>query len=142
MNNTLYLIRGLPGSGKSTFAKCLLNNLPDTARLFETDQLHTDSEGKYHFAIENAAENHKFLWQCVYDHLGKGYSAIVANTFITKGQILPYICLGIQMDAKINIITCQGDYGSIHDVPEEIMDKMRENWEDFSLEELTKIFTV
>ena len=39
----LIIIRGLPGSGKSTFAKSL------NCTHFETDMYFTDSEGNYNF---------------------------------------------------------------------------------------------
>jgi len=33
-------------------------------------------------------------------------------------------------NADIELITCRGEYGSVHGVPEETMERMRAGWEE------------
>lgn len=44
---TLILIRGCPGSGKTTLAKKLVENSDSKTKHFEADQYFTDASGNY-----------------------------------------------------------------------------------------------
>ena len=54
MNNTLYIVRGIPGSGKSTLAKTL------GGKHYEADMFFIDGEGHYNFDFTKIKDAHQW----------------------------------------------------------------------------------
>lgn len=71
----LVVIRGLPGSGKSTFAKTL------GYYHFEADQYFTDLNDEYHFDPAKLKEAHEWCQNSVFEALNRGQDTVVSNTF-------------------------------------------------------------
>lgn len=124
---TLTIIRGLPGSGKSTLAK-ELDNHPRVKR-FEADMYMIDENGNYEFSQDRLMYCHTKCRENTRNALIDGYDVIVSNTFTTKKEIKPYLDIARQCNADVNIILCQNNFGSIHDVPEETMQRMRDRFD-------------
>jgi len=121
----LLLIRGLPGSGKSTFAM----SIPDYW-VMEADMFMVDDRLKYSFDPSRLPECHEKCFQGTRFHLEKGNSVAVANTFIKKWELQPYINLADELGVKLTIITMNGQYKNIHGVPDEVVQRMKDRWED------------
>ena len=127
MNKTLYIIRGLPGSGKSTLA----NKLAPEAS-FEADQYFTNKNGEYNYDQSKIGKAHKQCQKKTKRAMKSGHSDIaVANTFTQIWEMVPYFLLAGKHDYMINVIECQNEFGSTHDVPEYAIDRMAERWETF-----------
>lgn len=119
---TLYIVRGLPGSGKSTLAKKLVE-LPEFHH--EADQYFID-ENQYRF--DAAKLGHAHLWcqdQVRFDMVYLIDKISVSNTFTTRKEIKPYLDLCEQFGYTPFIITCENNFGNIHNVPEETLSKMK-----------------
>ena len=82
----LAIIRGLPGSGKPTFARHAFKNFNQ----LEADQFHMIGD-VYDYKIENASYAHMLCQARCARHLKNGWDVVVANTFTTKFEILPYV---------------------------------------------------
>ena len=134
----LTLIRGLPGSGKSTLAKALWQTNADMLH-FEADMFHIDENGNYRFDASRLKEAHQWCKDCVEEALSEGDSVVVSNTFTQMWEMQPYIELAQQFKASLQVIECHGDFGNIHDVPEEVVQKMRERWQPFTFGELEHV---
>ena len=119
----LYIIRGLPGSGKSTMAKMMLVN-GVIKEYYEAD-MYFVKEGQYNFYPSKLHQAHKWCLNEVHAALLKGLDVAVANTFTTEKELRPYTTLGFDYE----IIECTGDYGSIHNVPKETIERMKARWE-------------
>ena len=122
--NTLYLVRGLPGSGKSTLAKKL------APASFEADDFFTDGDGVYTFDPSGLKEAHNECQANVAHALAANEGDVaVANTFSEAWETEPYFDMALKHGYTVVIIECQTQFGSIHGVPEEAVDKMRKRWE-------------
>ena len=121
----LLILRGLPGSGKTTLAKKIKEQMD--FEHYEADMFFEDSEtGEYKFDREKLSEAHEWCFNKVKEALEAGKNVIVANTFSRKWEYEKYLDLPYE---DILIYTCEGNYENIHNVPQEAIDKMRERWE-------------
>lgn len=120
---TLTIVRGLPGSGKSTLAKKLAQ--ADGAYHLEADMYFVDAMGNYAFDKAKLSSAHAWCRDSVEAELKAGSDVYVSNTFTTQKEMNPYLDMARELGAKVQVILCQGEFGSIHDVPEETMQAMR-----------------
>lgn len=120
---TLFLLRGLPGSGKTTLAEML-----GVDRMFAADDFFYDDEGNYNF---NIGQLHRAHTQCMIrteDALRSGLERVaVHNTFTTERELRPYLDLARNYNYRVVSLVVENRHGgvSVHDVPEETLDKMR-----------------
>ena len=118
----LFLIRGLPGSGKSTKAK-MFKTLGIVDVVFEADDYFGFGEN-YNFNPILLGKAHQSCLDNTKEALEQDLNVAVANTFTTLKELQPYIDLGY----KYKIIECTGHYKSVHNVPETTIDRMRTRW--------------
>ena len=122
--NTLFIIRGLPGSGKSTLAKMLC---PRDA--YEADDWFVD-EGVYRFDPNQLVKAHQYCETVVKNAMDtRARKIAVANTFSQRWEMEPYFELAKKHKYVVQIIECQGNFGSIHGVPESVIERMKTRWE-------------
>lgn len=118
----LWIVRGLPGSGKSTYAKSL--------NIFHVEaDMYYMRDSCFDWKAADLNKAHEFSQYTVAYALRRGMDVVVANTFTTKKEVEPYLRMAEDFGAKVNIITCTGTYGSIHDVPVDVMIKMKNRWQ-------------
>ena len=123
----LILIRGIAGSGKSTLAKHIETNTSCCVRL-ETD-MYFYVNGVYEF---DASKLHAYHQKCLYDtlyYLHHDFSVVVSNTFTTKKELRPYFEIAKNYNIIPEVILCQNQFGSIHDVPDETIEKMKRRFQ-------------
>lgn len=128
MKPKLILIRGIPGSGKSTFAK-FIQSLDPTYALYEADQFFVDIDGTYKHDPSKIKEAHEWCQDCVKHTLAFGEHTIVANTFVRKWELQPYIDMATEFNIPYSIITMNGKFNSIHNVPRSVINRMRTTFE-------------
>lgn len=121
---TLTLIRGLPGSGKSTLAANLLK-ADGTIYILEADMYFVDENGNYDFDITEIHDAHRWCRKETRDYLLSGYDVVVSNTFTMLKEMVPYYDMAQELGVEFNVITCLGQFGNVHDVPEETLAKMK-----------------
>lgn len=134
MTKYLFLIRGLPGSGKTTIAKRLVQSDFDCEH-FEADMFFEDSRGNYCFEKHRVPDAHKWCQKRTRIAMAAGRNVVVANTFTTQKELEPYYNFANEFGYEITIIKCVGQWKSIHNVPDEVMEAMRKRWEDVPNEE-------
>lgn len=142
MNNTtttddriITLIRGLPGSGKSTLARSSIFN---GALLFEADMFHIRG-GNYYFDSDRAADAHAWcLNQFTRAVVEATSDVIVANTFRKISDIIPYLNVAKANNIKIRIFQRTGNHKSIHNVPDDVIETMKAEFEEFTSETLSE----
>jgi tRNA uridine 5-carbamoylmethylation protein Kti12 len=125
---SLTLIRGMPGSGKTTLGQ-KLSLVTRSSEQIETDMFFYDQEGNYNFDPKKLHEAHEWCRKMCLVLLEKNRSVIVSNTFITVKELEPYFYLASRFNIVPNIITCQSQFENIHNVPESTLNKMKEEFE-------------
>lgn len=129
LDKTLFLVRGLPGSGKSTLAKMLC---PRDA--YEADDWFID-EGVYRFDPSQLHKAHHYCQTVVKNAMQTAARKIaVANTFSQLWEMTPYEEMASRYGYTVQVIECHGSFGSIHNVPESDLEKMKERWERISFD--------
>lgn len=121
----LVLIRGLPGSGKSTIAK----SFSDDFVHLETDMFWYDANGNYNFDISRIKEAHEWCQRVTHKNLEVGFDTIVSNTFTTKKELKPYFDIAKEFGIVPNVILCQNQWQNVHNVPQEALDRMKARFE-------------
>lgn len=121
----LYLVRGLPGSGKSTFAQTLAEALGATH--LEADQYFTNEEGEYFWVPELVHRAHKWCENYALISFREGETIVVSNTFTREKEMKPYLDMAEFYGYDVTTLIVENRHGnvSVHDVPEETMTKMR-----------------
>ncbi|WP_086980835.1 ATP-binding protein [Vibrio aphrogenes] len=129
LNNsvTLTLIRGLPGSGKSTLAQRLATQTG--AIHLETDMFFVAEDGVYRFAPQNLSVAHQWCQRQTKLHLSQGRSVIVSNTFVRHWEMKAYKTIAKQLNIPLEIRVCQDQFGSIHQIDPQTIEKMKANWQ-------------
>jgi predicted kinase len=122
----LVLIRGLPGSGKSTLAKEMFPK----HKHFEADMYFTDAEGNYNYDPAKAKDAHQWCLAMTKVNLEHGYDVVVSNTFTQAWELDAYFELKI----PLKIYKATGAFESIHGVPVEVIQKMKDRFEDIPSE--------
>lgn len=130
----LILIRGIPGSGKTTLAKELLMQGDDLFPVvhLETDMYFTDLNGKYSWSPDQVKAAHEWCQTTAKILLNVGYTVIVSNTFSRLWEMQSYIDAATRANKPFEVHRCQGKFHNIHRVPEDVVAKMTERMEDYS----------
>lgn len=123
----LVLIRGLPGSGKSTIARSMAGYVH-----FEAD-MYFEKSTSYSFDPSKLKDAHDWCFTETSTALSRGSSVVVANTFVTLSEMERYLLLGY----PTSIVEAKGSFTSDHQVDASVHQQMRESWEPMELKNLT-----
>lgn len=128
MKNTLTIICGVPGSGKSTIAKALVDS--GFADFYYEADMWMVENGEYKFSPEKLGYCHNQCFIATEAGLVAGKNVIVSNTSVSKWEREKYVQLAEKYDCHVQLIRVDGNFGSIHNVPEEKIDQMRQKLDD------------
>lgn len=124
----LVLIRGLPGSGKSTLAKRHKGYIH-----CEADDFFLDA-GEYKFDRTKLSAAHAACLSKAERNIRAGFNVVVANTFSQRWEVQPYLDLAKSLGVSVRILEAQGQWDSIHNVPKQAIQRMKDRWEEIDLE--------
>ena len=123
---TLYIIRGLPGSGKSSLG----DNLASSGKSLAADDWFTDKDGNYNFDPQELPQAHEDCeLRCVGAMLNEEESICVSNTFSQRWEIDPYFKIPRTYGYSVFVIECQNQFGNVHNVPIDVVEEMEDRWE-------------
>ena len=123
----LILLRGLPGSGKSTAAK-----LFDKALHFEADMYFLDADGNYQFDASKIKNAHNWCRDSVMDAMKEGHPiVVVSNTFTQEWEMNVYYLLAEELGYRVisMIVENRHDGKNIHGCPDDKIEQMRNRFE-------------
>jgi hypothetical protein len=90
---------------------------------FEADDFWKDKE----FDPSLLKEAHRVCQENTRKALEDDWSVIVSNTFTQLWEMQPYF----DMTKDVTVFRMTGDYGSIHNVPQQTINKMKQRFEDY-----------
>jgi predicted kinase len=131
MNNKyLYILRGLPGAGKSTLARTI------GAVYFEADMFFMEGN-EYKFNPTKLKDAHAWCQDQVRISMKNSDSKMgdskiaVANTFTQEWEMQPYIDMAKEYGFTVFTLVVENRHGgvNVHNVPDEVLDKMKERFE-------------
>lgn len=125
-NNTLYIIRGLPGAGKSTIGAALCGELS----VVSADDYFMNDNYEYLFDASKLGEAHKYCLNTIKELMRKNNTPIaVANTFIKKEHMQPYYEAANRYGYNVIELIVKSTFKSVHGVPNRIIEKMSREFE-------------
>jgi predicted kinase len=125
MEKILYIVRGIPGSGKSTFAKTL------GGIHIEADQYFVDLEGNYNFDGSKIKLAHNWcMIQTQKAMVDDEPKIVVSNTFTQEWEMETYFKLAEENGYKVFTIIVENRHGEVnqHGVPEDKLQMMKDRF--------------
>ena len=128
---SLYLLRGLPGAGKSTLAK----KLGDV--YYEADMYFTNENGQYIFNGADIKKAHEWCQNEVHTAMilnhttGENENIVVSNTFTQEWEMEAYYKLANSYGYRVYSLIVENRHGgeNLHNVPEDKIEAMRNRFE-------------
>jgi predicted kinase len=131
----LYLIRGVPGSGKSTFAHTIWNDYA----ICEADQYFVNKEtGEYEFKPDEIKIAHQWCKDEVENRMKDNQvnpqyypEIVVSNTFTQEWEMESYYKLAEKYGYRVFSLIVENRHGgkNTHGVPEEKLEIMKNRFE-------------
>lgn len=90
IGNTIIIIRGLPGTGKSTLAKKLCSEYSHCQH-FETDEFFMTESGEYAWSATKIGEAHDWCKKAAEQAFRQHITPVISNTFTTLKEIKSYL---------------------------------------------------
>ena len=124
----LMIVRGIPGSGKSTFAKKLADKYH--VAHFENDMF-LMVNGKYDFSYEKHKIANQKCKEAVTKCLRQGKSCIVSNVLHKASSVQKYVNIAENCGAIVMVVRVNGKHQNVHNVPDKVVQKFIDEFEDF-----------
>ena len=130
---SLFLLRGLPGAGKSTLAHELMAG-QHTVHC-EADQKFIGEDGVYRFDPTLLADAHAACQAKCFEAMGSATErVVVSNTFTMEWEMEPYLRLAEEFEYRVFSLIVENRHGgtNVHDCPADKVEMMRNRFQ-FSL---------
>jgi predicted kinase len=133
MEKNLYIVRGVPGSGKSTFAQSIAKSW----QIFEADKFFMKN-GHYEFDYNGLKDAHEFCKRQVHKAMVPTLfnsifyrNIVVSNTFTQEWEMKFYKIIAKKYGYKVYTIIIENRHGGVnqHGVPEDKVEQMKNRFE-------------
>lgn len=137
MSKVMYIMRGLPGAGKSTLAQRLVAHESKSHKVVvSADDYFTMPDGAYHFDPARLGAAHGQCQQRAEGACKDGVVVVVDNTNTTRWEMEPYLALARKYEYEVQVVTVETTLSSedlaarsLHGITAERIQQMRAGWE-------------
>lgn len=122
----LFLLRGLPGAGKTTIAQTI------SKIVFSADDFFYDDKGNYNFVASDIGLAHKLCMENTEKAMKKTEPIIVvANTFSEAWEMEHYFALAQKYLYRVHTLIVENRHNSSsrHAIPDEVIANMKKRFE-------------
>ncbi len=125
LDSAVVIVRGLPGSGKSTLAR----EIARSCGYFHVENdMYFETERGYEHDRSKLGEAQDWCLRAARDAVLSGKRVVVSNVFTKVAHMGDFL----KLHDAVTVIECRGDFGSTHEVPDDVLGRMRACWEPFS----------
>lgn len=121
----MVIVRGLPGSGKSTLAREIAKSC---GYYHLENDMYFETEGGYFYDRSQIAAAQQWCFKTARDLILRGEKVVISNLFTKIHHMNSFL----QLTDSFLVIECTGEFGSIHEIPTDIIDRTRSEWETYS----------
>jgi len=129
----LILLRGVPGSGKTTLGNIILFNTQSNIQdVLSADNFFVNEKGEYIFDATKLKEAHNDCQVKCAERMRNQFSKIVvANTFTQEWEMEPYFTMAERYNYRIHSVIVENRHGgkNVHNVPEEKLEQMADRFQ-------------
>lgn len=128
----LILLRGLPGSGKSTLGEVILYLPNNNLKPLSADDYFIMPDGTYNFNFEKLKEAHNDCQQrCANLMMNGVIRIVVANTFTQEWEMKPYFEMAERYGYRIHTLIVENRHGgnNVHGVPDDKLEVMKNRFD-------------
>ena len=129
----LILLRGLPGSGKTTLASIILQSPSGyEPEILSADDFFVDSDGNYNFDASKLKEAHNYCqFRCSERMRQQKSRIVVANTFTQEWEMDEYFKMAERYNYRVHSVIVENRHGNenIHGVPEDKLLEMKNRFQ-------------
>lgn len=128
MVKVLYLIRGIPGSGKTTLGNQIIKGTKGV--LFSADDYFTTPDGSYNFDPTKICDAHRSCQVKSTAAMAKGITpVVVANVFHKRVHMQPYMEYAENHGYHVVEICVSSSFKNVHGCPEDKVRIFKETFE-------------
>ena len=129
----LILLRGLPGAGKSTLAKVILQfRETDEPEVLSADDFFVNENGVYEFDAQKIKEAHQYCqFRCSERMRQQKAKIVVANTFTQEWEMDDYFKMAERYNYRVHTVVVENRHGNenVHGVPEDKLQQMKNRFQ-------------
>lgn len=125
----LFIIRGLPGSGKSAFIQAVA---PEDTLVFNTDAVLTHPDGTYEWTPERHSNAKETMNEAIRSALVRGEPRIFLDGVFDEAEHFePFIELAREKGYRVYTVVVENRHGGVssHGVSEETLARFRANFD-------------